>query len=486
MHITIWLELAWAVSGSWLVSAYAAGKPAGAAEAVRAGNAVRRRLDAYDEELCDTDEADEYEGNMVKDGVARAALSPGLVSWPKKVFVPYTDLCLTAHPDFQKIHDQTGTRFYVIAFIIGDASSCTAMWGNGRTLAQGPHGTVSIFDEINLLRSLNGDVVASLGGAIGPELAITSGCLGSDAVSKLKAAYDSVIDTYQLTHIDFDIEGGAISSSYRSTAWANRFQALQKIQAERPNLEIWWTLAILPNDGLTADGMNFLADLMKSGVRFDRFNVMTMDYGTWYSGGKTMHQCEQECIDALVKQMLSTAQSQGLASQYGWSSVADVYPVVGSTPMIGQNDQQSEHYLLSDAQSSLAIWQSTKPIGMISQWSMNRDLPCSDYAASPICSGSNFQTVAYEYAAIFGKYTSSDTGGGGGGSAPTTAAPKATTTVKAGVTTTTRTMTSTTRGGDNTGWVVNTGGGDWGEYAHSTYTLHTVWMTSLALYLRAS
>ena len=57
---------------------------------------------------------------------------------------------------------------------------------------------------------MGGDVIISFGGANGVELA--QSCT---TVTALANAYQSIIDRYLLTSVDFDIEGGAISDGLR-------------------------------------------------------------------------------------------------------------------------------------------------------------------------------------------------------------------------------------------------------------------------------
>src|SRR3712207_7836660 len=62
----------------------------------------------------------------------------------------------------------------------------------------------TLFPYTTLFRSVR----VSFGGAAGQELALTCG-----SVAELQAAYQSVIDQYDLTFIDLDIEGGATSNT---------------------------------------------------------------------------------------------------------------------------------------------------------------------------------------------------------------------------------------------------------------------------------
>jgi len=98
------------------------------------------------------------------------------------------------------------------------------------------------------------------------------------SVPQLTAAYQTVVTDYNLTHLDFDIEGAAeaddASIDRRSQAWPrwNR----------RPRRPV--TVASLVHvagiaDGFDADGLYVLQSALKYGVQLAGVNIMTMDYG---------------------------------------------------------------------------------------------------------------------------------------------------------------------------------------------------------------
>src|ERR1700730_10530963 len=70
--------------------------------------------------------------------------------------------------------------------------------------------------------------IVSFGGESGSELAASCSSL-----SQLTAAYESVISTLHVTHIDFDIEGAEIAYTADN---ALRFQAINALEAANPGL----------------------------------------------------------------------------------------------------------------------------------------------------------------------------------------------------------------------------------------------------------
>ena len=128
--------------------------------------------------------------------------------------------------------------------------------------------------------------------------------------------------------------------------------------------------------------MAVLQDAIDHGVRLDGVNVMTMDYGDG-AAPDPEGKMGQYGIDAI------TALHGQLATLYGSSKTdEELWAMVGSTPMIGQNDVASEVFTVEDAALTLAFAEE-KGIGMLGTWSINRDHPCAEEVewAQPTCNG---------------------------------------------------------------------------------------------------
>ena len=102
-----------------------------------------------------------------------------------------------------------------------------------------------------------------------------------DAAS-LQTAYQTVIDAYQVTHIDIDLEQAAVADANVD----KRNQALAALQKANPGLSISYTLPATP-DGLTTDDKNLLTNALKDGVKVDIVNIMAMDY---YGSAKSLEE----------------------------------------------------------------------------------------------------------------------------------------------------------------------------------------------------
>ncbi|MEU2437708.1 cellulose binding domain-containing protein [Streptomyces rubradiris] len=292
-------------------------------------------------------------------------------------FAPYVDTSLYPAFDLLGAADATGVKNYTLAFLT-DGGGCTPKWG-GVTDLTGD----GVAAQIGALRAKGGDVRVSFGGAAGSELATT--CSSADA---LAAAYGKAVDAFQLTKVDFDVEGGALPDKAANT---RRAQAIAKLQARHPGLDVSFTLPVMP-EGLTQAGVDLLADAKANGVRIGTVNIMAMDYGASYGGDMgTYAEQAATATQAQVKSVL------GLSDAAAWKTVA-------VTPMIGVNDVSSEVFKVEDA-TQLVNFARSKGLGWLSMWSATRDKGCAGGpkpAADPTCS--SVAQDPYAFSKAFGAY----------------------------------------------------------------------------------
>ena len=262
--------------------------------------------------------------------------------WPARVFAPYMFIGSGDNFQLTQCDDACGQKYYTLAFIIADKSNNPA-W-NGRTEMD-----KNLYaEQINGIRSRGGDVIISFGGADGTELAIAE----PDPVA-LEAKYQSVIDQYKFTWLDFDIEGRALS---KMDVNQRRNNVLARLQAKNPGLIISYTLAVDP-DGIPRNARRTLEDAKAKGVKVYSANVMTMDYGEKFSKDKKMSDV------SIASALKAREQCQQI----------DPAILIGLTPMIGQNDEKGEVFTLEDAQA-LKAWADAQPwICSLSFWAVNRD-----------------------------------------------------------------------------------------------------------------
>ena len=261
-----------------------------------------------------------------------------------------------------------------LAFVVADPSTNEPSWGGYYSVSSGYRA-----DEIQKLRSLGGEVLVSFGGAAGTELAA--------AITDVKAltnAYQSVIDQYDLTWIDFDIEGAWVADRDSIDRRSAAIRNLQDRAADEGRaLEVWFTLPVLPT-GLTNDGLYVITSALSHGVDIGGVNIMAMDYGDSAAPNPEgqMGEYAIQAASSLFQQM------RAQYSAFGMQPTQDeLWSKVGVTPMIGQNDVLSERFYLEDAQELLNFANANR-LGMLSQWSTNRDAACATFGQLALhCSG---------------------------------------------------------------------------------------------------
>lgn len=272
---------------------------------------------------------------MAMNNIARA-------EWPARIFAPYMYVGFDDNFKLTQCDDACGQKFYTLAFIISDKSNNPA-W-DGRI----PMDKNFYANQITAIRARGGDVIISFGGADGKEIAITE-----TNTAVLQAKYQSVIDHYKFTWLDFDIEGDSLENT---EANQRRNTALANLQAKNPGLIISYTLPVDPN-GISEDAQKLLADAKAKGLKVHSANVMVMDFGPHFSKGKKM----------------SAVSITSALKAHEQCEKIDPAIQIGLTPDIGQNDEKSEIFSLADAKA-LKDWAKTKPwICSLSFWCSNRD-----------------------------------------------------------------------------------------------------------------
>ncbi|MEV6008847.1 CBM35 domain-containing protein [Streptomyces sp. NPDC051976] len=300
---------------------------------------------------------------------AIASASPQAANaFPAHYAAPYLELSSGTAGDMAADMKATGLKDYTLAFLI-PKSGCTPQWEAGNS-ALG-----AFTSQVAALKAAGGDVAISFGGAEGGELAQTC-----TSVASLTAAYASVVNTYGITRLDFDIEGATLGNTAANT---RRNQALAALQAQNPNVEVDYTLAVDPS-GLESDTLNLLKDAKSKGVNVNLVNIMTMDFGDG----------ENALNDALSAAKGTAAQ---LASLYGIST-SQAYGRMGLTPIAGKNDD-NENFTQANA-GTLESFAATNGVQELSFWEVD----------------SYDKGTGYAYSRIFNKIT-------GGTTPPTTPPP---------------------------------------------------------------
>jgi chitinase len=315
-------------------------------------------------------------------GSASAAANPG-PGFPAHYAAPYVETW-NSPSAMTNARNATGLKYYTLAFVI-DGGGCNAMF-NGDT----PVTDAGWTSAINSLRGAGGDVIASFGGASGTEEA--QACT---TVATLKAQYKKVIDTLNLTRVDFDIEGSAIADT---AANDRRNKALAQLQqdyaAAGRKLDVQYTLPSMPN-GLDGNGTKLLSNAKSNGLNVNLVNIMTMDY---YDGTRDMGKAATDAATALRSQ---------LGSIWPEKSDAQLWAMEGNTPMIGVNDDTSEIFTTGNA-TTLANFAKSKGIQELAFWALGRDKACATNGQlSDTCSGT--PQSAWQFSSTFNTLTGGTT-----------------------------------------------------------------------------
>ena len=240
-----------------------------------------------------------------------------------------------------------GVKAVVLAFLVPQTNDCNLAWGGvSSPLPDDTLGSTSIATEVSSLQSQGITVIISQGGAGGQD-----GSAYCSTVAETQALYQSVINKYHVTWLDFDLENPQTSGQP-----TRRAQALAALQKANPGLIVSYTLPLGPG-GLDS-GDNGTADLAaaaSAGLNLNIVNGMAMDFG---NEGANLATETEEGAAALESQI----QSAGLTS------------TVGLTVLPGTSDDNPpEYFTLANATTVLNFAEANSYITMLSFWELNRD-----------------------------------------------------------------------------------------------------------------
>ena len=272
----------------------------------------------------------------------------------------------------------SGEKEFNLSFVL-DSGGCTPAWdGSSSQLVSND---TAVLADVNAIRAAGGDVAVTFGGYNGTELGSTCG-----SASALAAAEQQVITKYNLTHVDFDYENGALDSNT-----AVRFGAIAIIEANNPNLKVSLTVP-MTTVGFPGTGTDEIQQAKAAGARLDVINIM--DFDTGLTSGTETGQTEAIANDAISQ----------LENIYGWSA-AQAWSHLGLTLMNGHTDQPSELFQQSDFSNLLGFAQSNHP-ALFSFWSANRDFQCPAGVVEPWAPGtcSNITQNAYDFTKTIVQY----------------------------------------------------------------------------------
>ena len=161
-----------------------------------------------------------------------------------------------------------------------------------------------------------------------------------------------------------------------------RNNVVKRLQATYPSLYVSYTLPVDPG-GLESNALAVLRTANSAGVKVSMVNVMAMDYGPDSDQGRDMGDLAISAATGTFNQI------KGI---FTGKTDAQLWAMIGVTPMIGVNDSQNEVFSVADA-AKLTTFAQQKGLGLLSFWAMQRDMPGgSDYNNNSLVN-----TKAYEF-----------------------------------------------------------------------------------------
>ena len=241
-------------------------------------------------------------------------------------FAPYVDVTLTPTYEFQDPGTNDSLNV-VLSFIVGSKNdNCSPSWGATYSLDEADQ-QLDLERRIVRQRQRGGDVIVSFGGAINQELAVA--CTNLET---LTAAYAEVVNHYDLSLIDLDLEGTTLANLEANTRRAEALAAVQKARRDAgEDLAIWLTLPVAP-DGLDSEAVATIDATLAGGVDLAGVNLLTMDYGSSRRSSVSFVDASTAAADSAFEVLSRAYRRAGVSL-----TSAEVWQRIGMTPMIGQN-----------------------------------------------------------------------------------------------------------------------------------------------------
>jgi len=234
--------------------------------------------------------------------------------------------------------------------------------------------------DITAFQNAGGRVIISFGGANGTYL--ESAC----TAAQMTTLIDGMLQQTGVRAIDFDAEGGQLGTPALNTT---RNAVIKALRVKYPNLYVSLTLPSVPvhpswgGGGLDIYGVAAVQSAATAGATLDIVNLMTMDYGGSYHNGSTMAQLTQSAANAAIAQ---------LATIYPAKTNAQLWAMLGITPMIGNNDVAGETFTTADA-TTITQFAIQKKVGHLAYWALQRDRPGS----GPLAEYSQVPQSAFQF-----------------------------------------------------------------------------------------
>jgi len=291
-------------------------------------------------------------------------------------------------PDVNEVIKATGIKQFVLAFVLApEKGGCIPTWDGN--LTQKVSDDKVVLEKVHAIRAAGGDVSISFGGYNGLELGHAQGC---NDVNSLANAYQSVIDKYELTNVDYDIEGddlGDVNGEHL------RFKAIKilKDKAKSKGKQLFVSLTLPTTTvGLSELGKAEIKRAVDDGAVMDLYKIMAFDYG---GPGATQA--------ADVKRVMGLVHTQLKQLRPDLKTDDQLYAATGLILMNGHTDQPSELYSL-DTFRDLVHYAKQSKYGRVSYWALNRDRPCTGVVGWVNGKCSSLTQKNWEYTKILAEF----------------------------------------------------------------------------------
>lgn len=296
--------------------------------------------------------------------------------FPTNLLAPFVDMVswvdnstygINGTPNLEQLYWDCGCKYYNLGFIRADdakplENDGTIRWGWGGYYKLSKNGNdgfqyEGIVKSIDRIRANGGDVIVSFGGQLG-----LSPWTVTQNVQKLSEMYIDVINEYDLTRIDLDIEES-------NQDYANNLANAKavKIAQDKTGVEVTLTIPIMPY-GWDTKQLNIIRAYLTAGVNVKLINSMTMCYG--YNAVGANESFGEASIRALKN---ANAQLIQLYTEYSTQLTEnDAYRLMGATVDIGYENNANPVFTTEETKL-VAEFAKEKGMGMYSFWSMNRD-----------------------------------------------------------------------------------------------------------------
>ncbi|WP_249029323.1 glycosyl hydrolase family 18 protein [Tannockella kyphosi] len=320
----------------------------------------------------EVDEDDEDEDSIYGVDNLDFGVGDGIV-WETGVFAPFADMGAWVTDadysnngalDLGQVMEDTGIKYFNLGFINAVDGTVdengVLNWGFGAYEVLSEEHTESnaqyqgIKESIETVRENGGDVTISIGG-----LNEANFFQNTDDLDVLVNTYVEIIDGFNLTRIDLDIEGGAQGYEMNEL----NAKAIAIVQ-EMTGVEVVLTLPVLPEGLTTSLGLPTLQVYLDNGVDIEAVNIMAMCYGASYG----------DYADGSIAAIDSTMQQikDAYASIGQTLTDEEAYMKVGVTTSVGYEGSAHPIFTVEDSQT-VVDYAELVGINFVSFWSINRD-----------------------------------------------------------------------------------------------------------------